>query len=75
VAVRRAPAQPAASPPARATEVLGVQIDRSAVPTDATDVALALTGTDLEVGLTVLAGVLLALGAALVRLSRSPRLA
>ena len=75
VAVQRAPAPSAASRPARATEVQGVQIDRSAVPTDGADVALAFTGTDLEVGLTVLAGLLLALGAALLRLSRPPRLA
>ena len=75
VAVQPAPVRPAASAPARATEVQGVQIVRSAAPGDATDTALALTGIDLEVGLTVLAGVLLALGAALIRLSRSPRLA
>ena len=75
VVVQRAPAAPAASRPARATEVQGIQIDRSAMPADGADVALAFTGTDLEVGLTVLAGLLLALGAALLRLSRSPRLA
>jgi hypothetical protein len=45
------------------------------VPADGEVVPLAFTGTDLEVGLTVLAGLLLALGAALLRLSRPPRLA
>ena len=76
VAVPSAPARvAAASPPARATEVQGVQIVRSAAPADGTDVALAFTGTDREAGLTVLAGVLLAMGWALIRLSRSPRLA
>lgn len=71
-----APAQPAASTPARATEVQGVQVVRPAAPGDGTDAALAFTGTtDREVVLLVLAGMLLALGSALVRLSRSPRLA
>lgn len=76
VAVQSAPAPQASSAPARATEVQGVQIVRPAAPGDATDAALAFTGTaDQEVGLTVLAGGLLALGWALVRVSRSPRLA
>ena len=70
-----APAPRAASAPARATEVQGVQVVRPAVPGDGTETALAFTGVDREVGLTVLAGVLLALGWALIRLSRSPRLA
>ena len=74
VTVQAAPARRARSAPARATEVQGVQIVRPAVPADGTGAALAFTGADLEVGLTALAGTLLALGAALIRLSRSPRL-
>jgi hypothetical protein len=66
-----------ASAPARATEVQGVQIVRPAAPGEvvADTAPLAFTGTDREVGLTLTAGVLLALGWALIRLSRSPRLA
>ena len=76
--VRAAPSAPSArsgSAPARATEVQGVQIVRPGQPADGPDAALAYTGVDREVGLTVLAIVLLALGWALIRLSRSPRLA
>jgi hypothetical protein len=72
VAAQATPA-PAASAPARATEVQGIQIERSAQPALATDPALAFTGADHNVGLTLLAVALLVLGAALVRFSRSPR--
>lgn len=74
-AVQSAPARSTASAPARATEVQGVQTVRPAAPATGTDVALAFTGVDREVGLTVTAALLLALGWALIRLSRSPRLA
>jgi hypothetical protein len=61
------------SAPARATEVQGIQIERSAAPADVgTDATLAFTGAD-NVGLTLVAFVLLALGWALIRCSRSPR--
>ena len=73
------PARPAAAtstPTARATEVQGVQIVRSAQPTDDLPTAtLARTGADREAGLAALAVVLLAVGAALLRMSRAPRLA
>ena len=70
---RTAPAT-ASRPAFRATEVQGVQIERSASPAEGLDpTTLALTGTDREAGLTALATVLLAFGAVLVRLGRSPR--
>lgn len=56
--------------PARPTEVRGVQIERGATATSAAEsVALARTGVDTT-HLTVLAGVLLALGALLIRAVR-----
>ena len=62
------------APAARATEVQGVQIERSASPAvDLATTTLAVTGADREAGLTALAVALVALGAALVRFGRSPR--
>lgn len=74
-AATAAPAQRASNRPARATEVQGIQIVRPASSAGETGEPLAFTGVDREVGLTVLAGLLLTLGWALIRLSRSPRLA
>lgn len=74
-AVQARPATASSPTPARATEVQGVQIVRPASPGDVAETTLAFTGADLEVGLTVTAAVLLALGWALIRFSRSPRLA
>ncbi|HUP86918.1 MAG TPA: hypothetical protein VM143_14770 [Acidimicrobiales bacterium] len=72
VVVRATPG-PAASASPRATEVQGIQIDRSAQPALVPGTPLAITGADHNTGLTVLALVLVSLGWALVRLSRSPR--
>jgi hypothetical protein len=62
----------ATSRPARATEVQGVQIERSAVPAAGEGVALAFTGID-NGPLVVLAAALLALGTVLVRAARPRR--
>ena len=70
-----AAATPATLIPARATEVRGVQIERGAtseVTSPSGSVALARTGLDTG-DLTVLAGVLLVLGALLVRTTRPRR--
>ena len=71
VTTRAATAPAASSKPARATEVQGVQIVRSAVPTEGeTDVAdLAFTGVD-NGPLVVLALALLATGWVLLRAAR-----
>jgi 2-oxoglutarate dehydrogenase E2 component (dihydrolipoamide succinyltransferase) len=73
VTVSPAPAASAASAtliPARPTEVRGVQIERGAAATSAPGpVALARTGVDTT-HLTVVAGMLLALGALLIRTAR-----
>ena len=63
----------ATSRPARATEVQGVQIERSALPAAGEDVGhLAFTGSS-NGPLVALAGALLALGAVLVRVGRPRR--
>ena len=64
---------PATLIPARPTEVRGVQIERATTErSSAGSVPLARTGVDTEV-LTVLAGVLLALGMVLIRTARPRR--
>ena len=65
---------PAVRSPARATQVQGVQLERPASPATAPDggATLAYTGAD-DVGLAVLAVVLLVLGTVLVRISRPVR--
>jgi hypothetical protein len=61
--------------PARATEVRGIQLERPATPASPDDPAtLARTGVDTA-DLTVLAGVLIALGALLIRTTRPRRMA
>jgi hypothetical protein len=62
-------ASAASSKPARATEVQGIQIVRSAVPAADEGATLAFTGVD-NGPLVVLAVALLALGAVLVRAAR-----
>ena len=60
--------------PARATEVRGIQLERPATPASPDDPAtLARTGVDTA-DLTVLAGVLIALGALLIRTTRPRRI-
>jgi hypothetical protein len=66
------PARATTASVARATEVQGVQLERSAVPTAGTVAELALTGID-NGPLVVLAAGLLALGMVLVRAGRPRR--
>ena len=69
---RTATASAASSKPARATEVQGVQIERSAVPAAGEGADLAVTGID-NGPLVVLAAALLALGTVMVRVGRPRR--
>jgi hypothetical protein len=70
VTAAEAPATPA---PVRATEVRGVQLERSATVTSSDPgVDLARTGLDTA-DLSVLAGALLALGALLIRATQPRR--